>query len=111
MLLFLLQEKHVETAKLLLGEGKELNGFVARLLDDIANLKAMLHAISIGKKSCIFRCFVKKAARSLTSGDGCFRRSLSLLHLFVGSQPNDGKSQVTCNSFVNCFQSVAVKSQ
>ncbi|CAL8471282.1 g10824 [Coccomyxa elongata] len=42
-----LQEKHVETAKLLLGEGKELNGFVARLLDDIANLKAMLHAISI----------------------------------------------------------------
>lgn len=39
----------METAKLLLGEGKELNGFVARLLDDIANLKAMLHAISIGK--------------------------------------------------------------
>ncbi len=44
----LLQEKHVETAKLLLGEGKELNQFVSRLLDDIANLKAMLHAISIG---------------------------------------------------------------
>lgn len=38
----------METAKLLLGEGKELNGFVSRLLDDIANLKAMLHAISIG---------------------------------------------------------------
>jgi hypothetical protein len=43
------QEKHVETAKLLLGEGKELNAFVSRLLDDIANLKAMLHAISIGE--------------------------------------------------------------
>ena len=38
----------METAKLLLGEGKELNAFVSRLLDDIANLKAMLHAISIG---------------------------------------------------------------
>ena len=45
----LLQEKHVETAKLLLGEGRELNSFVSQLLDDIANLKAMLHAISIGK--------------------------------------------------------------
>ena len=43
-----LQEKHVETAKLLLGGGKELNSFVSQLLDDIANLKAMLHAISIG---------------------------------------------------------------
>ncbi|KAK9826886.1 hypothetical protein WJX81_004474 [Elliptochloris bilobata] len=42
-----LQEKHVETAKLLLGEGRELNSFVSQLLDDIANLKAMLHAISI----------------------------------------------------------------
>ncbi len=48
----------METAKLLLGEGKELNGFVARLLDDIANLKAMLHAISIGKKSCKSSCFL-----------------------------------------------------
>ncbi len=38
----------METAKLLLGEGRELNGFVSQLLDDIANLKAMLHAISIG---------------------------------------------------------------
>ena len=44
----LVQEKHVETAKLLLGEGRELNSFVSQLLDDIANLKAMLHAISIG---------------------------------------------------------------
>lgn len=39
----------METAKLLLGDGKELNTFVSRLLDDIANLKAMLHAISIGR--------------------------------------------------------------
>ena len=46
-----LQEKHVETAKLLLGEGRELNSFVSRLLDDMANLKAMLHAISIGELS------------------------------------------------------------
>ena len=46
-----LQEKHVETAKLLLGEGRELNSFVSRLLDDMANLKAMLHAISIGEPS------------------------------------------------------------
>lgn len=44
-----LQRKHVECAELLLGPGKELNTFVARLLDDIANLKAMLQAISIGE--------------------------------------------------------------
>jgi aspartokinase/homoserine dehydrogenase 1 len=43
-----LQDKHVETAKLLLGQGPELTGFVSRLLDDIANLKAMLQAMSIG---------------------------------------------------------------
>ena len=43
-----LQEKHIETAKLLLGDGPALNKFAARLLDDIGNLKAMLHAISIG---------------------------------------------------------------
>lgn len=43
-----LQEKHVETAKILLGGGKALNSFVSKLLDDIANLKAMLKAISIG---------------------------------------------------------------
>lgn len=58
--ILLLQEKHVDTAKLLLGEGKELNGFVSRLLDDIANLKAMLHAISIGeitfKEHSIYVC-------------------------------------------------------
>ena len=44
-----LQEKHIETAKQLLGEGPALNAFASRLLDDIGNLKAMLHAISIGK--------------------------------------------------------------
>ena len=42
------QEKHVETAKQVLGNGKLLNDFVSRLLDDISNLKAMLRAISIG---------------------------------------------------------------
>lgn len=46
-----LQEKHIETAKLLLGDGPALNKFAARLLDDIGNLKAMLHAISIGISS------------------------------------------------------------
>lgn len=44
-----LQEKHVKTAMALLGEGRELNRFVSRLLDDIANLKAMLQAIAIGQ--------------------------------------------------------------
>lgn len=44
-----LQEKHVETAKRLLGQGPELTAFVARLMDDIANLKAMLQAICIGE--------------------------------------------------------------
>ena len=43
-----IQEKHIETAKILLVEGHALNSFVSRLLDDIANLKAMLRAISIG---------------------------------------------------------------
>jgi bifunctional aspartokinase / homoserine dehydrogenase 1 len=46
------QEKHVETAKQLLGNGRLLNDFVSRLLDDIANLKAMLRAISIGALYC-----------------------------------------------------------
>ncbi len=44
-----LQEKHVETAKQLLGEGPELTTFVGRLLEDIGNLKAMLQAICIGE--------------------------------------------------------------
>ncbi len=59
-----LQEKHVETAKLLLGEGRELNSFVSRLLDDMANLKAMLHAISIGELNAVLLCIavVKKWA-------------------------------------------------
>ena len=43
-----LQEKHVDTAKRLLGPGPALNGFLSGLLDDIANLNAMLRAISIG---------------------------------------------------------------
>lgn len=43
-----LQDKHVATAKLLLGNGPELTSFVARLLDDMTNLKAMLQAMSIG---------------------------------------------------------------
>lgn len=43
-----LQEKHVETAKHLLGSGPELTAFVSRLMDDIGNLKAMLQAICIG---------------------------------------------------------------
>ncbi len=46
-----IQQKHIETAKLLLVEGNALNSFVSRLLDDIANLKAMLRAISIGESS------------------------------------------------------------
>lgn len=46
-----LQEKHVVAARDLLGDGPALNAFMARLLDDIANLKAMLHAISIAGMS------------------------------------------------------------
>lgn len=38
----------MEVAKQVLGNGPLLNDFVSRLLDDIANLKAMLRAISIG---------------------------------------------------------------
>ena len=46
-----LQEKHIAVAKKLLGESKELNEFAARHLDDIADLKAMLHAIAIAGMS------------------------------------------------------------
>jgi len=54
-----LQEKHVETAKQVLGNGKLLNEFVSRLLDDISNLKAMLRAISIaGMATDAFADFV-----------------------------------------------------
>lgn len=42
-----LQEKHIEAAKQMFGQGPELTEFVSRLLDDIANLKAMLQAICI----------------------------------------------------------------
>ena len=38
----------MDTAKQVLGNGRLLNDFVSRLLDDIGNLKAMLRAISIG---------------------------------------------------------------
>jgi len=45
-----MQDKHVDSAKELLGESsKELTYFVGRLLDDITNLKAMLNAMSIGE--------------------------------------------------------------
>jgi hypothetical protein len=44
------QEKHVHTAQALLGTGRELNEFLSKLMDDIANLKAMLRAISIGAR-------------------------------------------------------------
>ena len=43
-----LQQKHLDAATALLGSGDELNSFVGTLFNDIANLKAMLHAISIG---------------------------------------------------------------
>lgn len=43
------QEKHVTTATLLLGESKELIEFLNRLMDDVGNLKAMLQAMSIGE--------------------------------------------------------------
>jgi aspartokinase/homoserine dehydrogenase 1 len=46
-----LQEKHVATAKQLLGESPELTAFVSRLMDDIGNLKAMLQAICIGART------------------------------------------------------------
>ena len=46
-----LQEKHLDTATALLGaDSKELTEFVSTLLDDITNLKAMLQAMSIGKR-------------------------------------------------------------
>lgn len=46
-----LQEKHLDTATALLGaDSKELMEFVSTLLDDITNLKAMLQAMSIGRR-------------------------------------------------------------
>lgn len=68
----MLQKKHVECAEALLGPGKELNTFVARLLEDIANLKAMLQAISIG--GCWLLCkgcwLLGKVAGSWQLADG-----------------------------------------
>ncbi len=58
-----LQDKHVETAKLLLGQGPELTGFVSRLLDDIGNLKAMLQAMSIG--ACLQRTLHHRTCSTL----------------------------------------------
>ena len=46
-----LEEKHVGTARQLLGEGTEYDDFVSRLSNDISNLKAMLKAISIAGMS------------------------------------------------------------
>ena len=43
-----LQEKHVAAAKELLGDGPMLSAFIARLLEDIGNLKAMLQAGGAG---------------------------------------------------------------
>lgn len=48
-----LQEKHINTAKELLGADtkqakSELTSFTAQLLNDVSNLKSMLQAISIG---------------------------------------------------------------
>lgn len=52
-----LQEKHVAAAKELLGSTKELSTFIARLLEDIGNLKAMLQAICIGEWGPRVRCW------------------------------------------------------
>jgi bifunctional aspartokinase / homoserine dehydrogenase 1 len=46
-----LQEKHIDTAKLLLGDGPALTEFVSKLMEDMTNLKAMLQAISIAGMS------------------------------------------------------------
>lgn len=43
-----IREKHIKTALQLLGEGTDLNNFVAKLAEDMSNLKAMLQAIAIG---------------------------------------------------------------
>jgi aspartokinase/homoserine dehydrogenase 1 len=51
-----LQEKHVETAKQLLGDGPDLVAFVSRLMDDVSNLKAMLQAICIGERILFYYC-------------------------------------------------------
>lgn len=70
-----IQEKHVKTAKLLLGDGRELNRFVSRLLDDIANLKAMLQAISIGVPA--------QHGRTSDLGWGTLQPCMRMLHASV----------------------------
>jgi hypothetical protein len=72
-----LQGKHEDAAKLLLGDSPELAAFTARLLDDIANLKAMLQAICIGARpagaggaaGAAFRCWLQ----ALVWGMGAWR--------------------------------------
>lgn len=54
-----LQEKHLQTAKLLLGDSRELTQFVSTMLDDISDLKSMLKAMSIaGMSTDAFADFV-----------------------------------------------------
>jgi hypothetical protein len=66
-----LQDKHVEAAKLLLGESPELTAFIARLLEDISNLKAMLQAICIGaRRALLWRRLVVLAAAAAAAAAG-----------------------------------------
>lgn len=75
------QKKHVECAEALLGPGKELNTFVARLLEDIANLKAMLQAISIGE------CRLGAPGARLLAGSPQARAGYRLCGLAVAGPP------------------------
>lgn len=76
-----LQEKHVETAKKLLGQGPELTAFVSRLMDDIGNLKAMLQAICIGAYASMgLRCS-RTTSASCSEGYACL--DMLLLHYNV----------------------------
>ena len=77
-----LQEKHIETAKLLLEEGQALNTFASRLLDDIANLKAMLHAISIGETPQTFHLPLDTTSKSSCLAHS--QESCSYLHKCSG---------------------------
>lgn len=83
-----LQEKHTEVAEALLGKGQELNKFVALLLADIEDLKAMLHAISIG---IIPPCLLLKV--------GCLHSNSTLLNLFPSPWPR--RSGAACRSCTN----------
>jgi bifunctional aspartokinase / homoserine dehydrogenase 1 len=62
-----LQEKHIVTAKELLGDKspaakEELTSFTAQLLNDISNLKSMLQAISIGVHFVLHHCEFQELA-------------------------------------------------